>query len=338
MLNSACAHRHTAYDPIGFPSKDQPRLIVVIDTEEDFDWDSPPDRNRVDVSSMEHVYRVQDIFDEFAIVPCYVVDYPIVSQEAGYRLLQQYHREGRCEIGTHLHPWVTPPYDEVLTRSNMYPGNLSRDLESLKIQSITTRIAEVFGEPPISYKAGRYGFGPNTADILAEQGYRIDLSHCPPVDCRQDGGPDYSRCHAEPGWIGKNNDLLEIPVTGAFTGFARGLAPTLYTAANRLRAVKVPAIFSRLSILDRLILSPEGFHSGEHKKLTRALYNQGVRTFTWSFHSSSVAPGLAPYVKTTEDLEAFLHLFRQFFDFFFNELNGVATTPTGLLAQLEAGK
>ena len=49
---------------------------------------------------------------------------------------------------------------------NSYPGNLPRDLEAEKLRLLTEKITRSFGTRPVTYLAGRYGFGPNTGEIL----------------------------------------------------------------------------------------------------------------------------------------------------------------------------
>lgn len=316
--------------PIQLSSDTKPKLIVVIDTEEEFDWSAPADRSANAVTAMDYIYRVQDIFDRYGIIPCYVIDYPVTSQENGYRALKAIHADGRCEIGAHLHPWVNPPFDEEMEPRNTFPGNLSYDLELQKLSELKKTIEQVFGFQPTIYKAGRYGVGPNTAEILENLGFEIDLSLCPPVDYSSDHGPDFSQCHTQPFWFGSNKKLLEVPVTGAFVGWGGALMNPLYNLAMQYKKFKLPGIFSRLSLVDRLMLSPEGFSSKDHIKLTNFLYKQGVRTFTWSFHSPTVVPGHTSYVQSEAQLEQFLATFNTYFDYFFNELGGVASTPTQL--------
>jgi hypothetical protein len=84
------------------------------------------------------------------------------------------------------------------------------------------------------------------------------------------------------------------------------------------------------------VLSPEGYSHEEHVKITKYLYQKGVRTFTWSFHSPTVMPNTTPYVKNEQDVKKFLDSFHQYFDFFFNTMSGVATTPTKLKSQLDS--
>lgn len=314
---------------------DKPQLIVVVDTEEEFDWNAEPDRKATGVSAMQHIDRMQSIYDQYGIKPCYVIDYPVASKKEGYEPLVDIYRSGRCEIGAHLHPWVNPPFDEAVNRHNTYPGNLSASVERQKLQMLRDTIEQNFGFRPTTYKAGRYGIGPNTVDTLIDLGFDIDLSYCPPVDYRNDGGPDFSKTSADPLWFGPQLNMLEIPVTGAYVGRFGALSHSVYQLAEKLTALKVPGILARLNLLDRLRLSPEGFSSEEHIKITRFLYNHGVRTFTWSLHSPSVVPGMAPYVHNEKDLVRFLDSFRRFFDFFFGQLAGEASTPTQLKSRLE---
>ena len=310
-----------------------PQLIVVIDAEEEFDWHAQPHREQTGVTSMHSIDIAQVICEEYGIKPCYVVDYPVASQPEGYGLLKSIHQDGKCEIGAHLHPWVNPPFDESLTRNNMYPGNLAIEQETQKLTMLCDAIELAFDHQPTIYKAGRYGLGPNTLGILDSLGFEIDLSMCPPVDYSADGGPDYSRSSAHPFWFGADSQMLEIPISGAFVGWAGLASRELYNVGQSLISLKLPGVLARIKAVDRLGLSPEGFTTAEHIRLTEFLFRRGVRTFTWNFHSPSLVPGMTPYVNSKADLHNFLDLFRRYFDYFFEELSGQATTPTQLRAQ-----
>ncbi len=326
------------YPAIKFDTAAKPQLIVVIDTEEEFNWSEPPSRENIAVSAMSKIHLVQDIFDEYGIVPCYVIDYPIASQVDGYAPLKEFLDNKQCEIGAHLHPWVSPPFEEEVTISNMYPGNLGYDIEKRKLACLHDQIETSFGIKTEIYKAGRYGVGEHTAKIMKELGFTIDLSICSAFDYRADGGPNFSDSLTEPYWFGQDKDLLEIPLSGAFVGMAGTLSKHIYNASGYLSMIKARGILSRLSIVDRLMLSPEGYSTEEHIKLTRFLYKKGVRTFTWNFHSPTVVPNKTMYTNNNKQVQQFLDTFRRYFDFFLGELSGVATTPLQLKAQLERDK
>jgi len=322
------------HPPIKFPQDIPPQLIVVIDTEEEFNWSAPPDKNSTSVTAMEKIHRVQDIFDEYDITPCYAIDYPVASQPQGYEPLLEIYNKGNCEIGAHLHPWVNPPMEEKLTISNMYPGNLSYRLEYNKLKVLKEQIKKIFNFSPIIYKAGRSGIGENTSKILEELGFNIDLSICSAFDYTADGGPDFSNYQPSPFFFGTQNQLLEIPSTGAFVGIAGSFSKQIYKAAGYFDIFKAQAIIARLGIVDRLLLSPENFTPKENIKLTKFLFNKGCRNFTWNFHNTALLPGMTTYTKNKKELTQFLDSFRFFFDFFLGEMNGQFSTPTKLYKNL----
>ena len=315
---------------IDVAASQKPQLLVVVDTEAEFDWGSSPSSDSMSVSSMDSIGLGQQIYDQYGLKPCYAVDYAVASQVRGYRELKSFFQSNRCEIGAHLHPWITPPIEEALCPRYTFPGNLPAHLERTKLEALTKIIEKVFGQKPMSFKAGRYGIGPSTSSILGSLGYEIDLSYCPPIDYRYCGGPDFSDLESKPFWFGEEKKLLEVPMTGAFCGLSSENAKRLYSFGQIYPKVKLQSLFSRLGLVDRLILSPEGFTTAEHIKLTKALIAQGVRTFTWSLHSTSFAPGNTPYVNNEADLRMFLDSFRRYFDFFFGELGGEPTSPAQL--------
>jgi hypothetical protein len=313
-----------------------PILVVVVDTEEEFDWTAPFDRRNTSVEHMRSIGKLQRVFDEASIVPVYVVDHPIATQATSIEPLRRFREDGRCEIGAHLHPWVSPPFEEEVNARNSYPGNLPRALERAKIASLANAIEKSFGARPVIYKAGRYGAGPNTAEILEEEGFEIDLSPCPPFDFGADGGPDWSTAPCEPYLIGPNGRVLAIPNTGTYVGFAWSRAHALYrfATAPSLRWARLPGILARIGAVERLFLSPEGYALDDLKRLTRFLLARGIRTFTLSLHSPSILPGCTPYVRSAAELEKFLDTTRRYFEFFLDEIDGETRTATELRRDL----
>ncbi|MAF64332.1 MAG: WalW protein [Planctomycetes bacterium] len=314
-----------------------PQLLVVLDTEEEFDWNAPFDRDARSVEAMEDIGAFQELCDEFGIRPTYVIDHPVASQERGQRLLREYAADGRAVIGAHLHPWVSPPFEEGVTSVSSYPGNLPRELEARKLEALTETIEEHFGRRPTIYKAGRYGFGPHTTTLLERLGYEIDLSACPAFDLTADGGPDWSRWSAAPYWFGGGRHLLGIPTTGAFVGWLSKAGPALHSAAGRppLSWIRSGALLSRSGAVERLMLSPEGYEPAHHLRLTAALLARGVRVFSFSLHSPSLRPGCTPYVRSQAQLERFIRSCRQYFEWFLERLGGEATTPGELRERLD---
>ncbi len=317
-----------------FPSN-IPHLLVVIDTEEEFNWSQPFSRENTSVRAMRSIERVQTLFDAYGVVPTYVIDYPIASQPDGYLPLQELLHDGRAVIGAHLHPWVNPPYTEPVNPRNSFHGNLPLDLERDKVKNLTNCIQERLGYRPIIFKAGRYGVGPNTIPILKEMGYSIDLSVCPYMNYSSEEGPDFSMASPWPSWLGVENDFLEIPLTVGYTGYLKawGYSAHQLIDSRLMRAFHAPGVFSRFGLLNKVWLSPEGYETWEHLTLVRSLFQVGLRVFSFAFHSPSVEPGCTPYVQSQSDLDNFLDKFKKFFDFFFGEMGGVASTPLEIKTQ-----
>jgi hypothetical protein len=319
--------------------KEQAKLIVVIDTEEEFNWSLDFSPQNTSVKSMRSIGRIQAVFDEYRIRAVYVVDYPVVVDPEGYRPLEEIYKSDRCVIGAHLHPWVNPPLEEEVNRRNSFPGNLAPSLEAAKLRILGDLIGERFGSQPVIYKAGRYGIGPNTADILEDQGYEVDLSVCPYMDYSHEGGPNFIAYSAQPYWFGKKHRLLEIPLSVGFVGWLKpwgGLCSEL-VAQYPFNKLRLGGLLARTGLLDRIWLSPEGYTLTENLTLLRSLYRAGVRTFSFAFHSPSLEPGNTPYVTSQKELDRFIAHCRDFLDSFMGEFDGVPTTPLELKMHLSVG-
>ena len=129
------------WNPIKAPPELPPILLVVVDAEEEFDWSAPFSRDQRSVRSMAAQGPMHRIFEKFGIRPTYVVDYPVASQRDGLEPLRDLLKDDACLIGTQLHPWVNPPFDEEVSERNSFPGNLPPDLERAKLEALTRAIA-----------------------------------------------------------------------------------------------------------------------------------------------------------------------------------------------------
>lgn len=328
--------------PVPFPPHLPPLLMVVVDTEECFDWNAPVSREATSVAAMAGIGAAQERLRGVGVVPTYVVDYPVADREEGWRHLAPLVAAGECLVGAHLHPWVNPPFSEPLTPAHTYPGNLPPELERAKLLALTERLTQRLGSPPLIYKAGRYGLGPRTPALLAQTGFQVDLSVAPGFDLGADGGPDYLEAVNHPHWWpGVTPPLLELPTTGGWVGWlAEGSRGTPWKRAvhtDRGRRWRLGGVMARLGLLERLRLSPEGFGLAALQRLTLALLARGVRLFSLSFHSPSLWPGCTPYVADGAGVAGFLDLLEEYCRWFFLVVGGRATTPLEVRGLLLTG-
>lgn len=289
------------------------KLIITIDVEEDnwgeFNVSSWP------VSNVEEIPSVQQLFDDFKIRPTYLVNYTIVNNEKAVSILKPIFKDGRCEIGSHLHPWNTPPIEEEINEKNSMLCNLPSDLQFRKIQTIKQITQSVFGVTPISFRAGRYGFSTGVATHLHRLGYKVDTSITPFTNWNKEYGPDFSNIFPQPFVL---NQLLEIPISVGFLQYNFKQSNILF---NRLKKSKYNGymhflgILSKIGVLNKVSLSPEFSTTRDMIKLTNTLRKKGFRYVNMELHSTSLMHGLNPYSKTLSSIKQFLSRLEKFLIF-----------------------
>jgi hypothetical protein len=187
-----------------------------------------------------------------------------------------------CELGTHLHGEMADPGafapDVTSDVQRDYPG----DIEHAKVASLTSSFRDAFGRGPASFRAGRFGIGPNTLPILEQLGYSVDSSVTPRVDWsrvsrgltfmhapRQPYFPD----RADPAKPG-SSPVLEVPVTTAarLTGRVpllgrlaqpRWLRPTWSSARALVRTARDAVESVRREGTQRAVVLNAMFHNVE---------------------------------------------------------------------------
>jgi hypothetical protein len=325
-----------AYHPVKLDPQAPPTLFVVVDTEAEFDWHKPFARELTSTHAMDFIGRGQAVFDTFGLRPIYVVDYPVASQKAASACLRDIHARGGCEIGAHLHPWTTPPFEEDVSNINSYPGNLDPGIEARKLATLVQAIRDTFGISPRFYKAGRYGFGPTTTQALIEQGIAVDLSVLPGTDLTGQGGPDFRGLSAIPYRIG-GTGILAVPMTRESIGFAPRLAQVAQAVHRLPGGARIPVapLLARLRLADTITLTPEGVTTQEQIRLLRALLARGRRQFVLHYHSPSLSPGNTPYARDAEGAETMLRRLEEVCGFFFDRLGGLPGNPADLVRILQ---
>ena len=311
---------------VAMSSSARPILLVVVDTEEEFDWNAPFSRANTGVSAMKHVSRAHGVFGKYGVKPTYVVDYPVAAQTEGAKPLQELLASGVCAIGAHLHPWVNPPFTEPVGSNESFACNLEPGLQAAKLTSLVDVVADRFGCRPRVFKAGRYGLGSSTVGALQNLGFHVDNSVCPAMDFTDLGGPSFTSFDARPFFL--TSTMLECPCTLDFVGWLGRTGATVHrwASVSALERVRSVGVLSRMRAVRRIMLSPEGNTLPEMIALARDLYRRGLRVFTLSYHSPSLEPGHTPYVRTEQDLTRFLGCLDGFCDFFMSELHGRTMT------------
>jgi hypothetical protein len=305
-----------------------PAVLVGVDTEADDQW-SASGREKNEVRNAERLPELQALCDGFGVRPTYVVTYEMATREESSAVLRELQRGGRCEIGTHLHPWSSPPFRPEDLRAHTYPMNLPRELLERQLTELTAVIEERVGVRPTSYRAGRNGFDGHSLPILERLGYTVDTSVDPLFNERRKGGPafagaplvpyhpDYSDVR-RPG----ASKILEVPISAATLP---GLPKPLEALYATLPAIPYRGAIKRLG-LRPVWLRPSYSPLPDMLAFATRLRDMRVPCFNIIFHSSELLPGGSPYTPDAASVARFLEDLRRLLEHLVGRLGAVGRT------------
>jgi len=203
-------------------------FIVSIDVEEDNQWRRSEDYS---LHNIDCLPKFQGNCEKYGIRPSYLITYSVARNNNSANIIKTLAQTSKCEIGAHLHPWFTPPYQSPFLRAaypHTYPYECPDSLLYKKISNLTNVIQKQIGVEPKSFRAGRYGMDGRAIGYIRKKGYLIDSSVTPYwswVDTLGTtlGGPDYSNITEHPYYVGRTTfpnptntlegSILEIPIT-----------------------------------------------------------------------------------------------------------------------------
>jgi hypothetical protein len=303
------------------------KLIVTIDTEED-NWGEYSQYN-YNVSNIEQLNYLQDIFNFFGFKPTYLVNYPVLKNDSSAKIMHDLYIDGKCEIGMHCHPWNTPPIqDKTNCMKYSMLCNLNYEIQYNKLKTIYDIIFKNYSIKPKSFRAGRFGFGLNTAKALEKLHITHDTSVTPYTNWKVNTGPDFSdfdlstfRFDSKTGWYPQSKgSLLEVPVTIGFLQKNFDVCNKIlkYLEVSVLKKIKVIGFLNKANLLNKAWLSPELSDAETMIKLTKRVFENGYPYLNMMFHSTSLRHGLSPFVKSKQDEVIFFNRIKTFLQYIKN--------------------
>jgi hypothetical protein len=289
-------------------SGERPAILAGIDTEADDQW-SKAGRERIQVRNAERLPALQKLFEQFGARPTYLVTHEMATRDESAPVLREIARSGRAEIGTHLHPWSSPPFRPEDLAAHSYPHNLPPELLERQLTELTATIEASLGVRPTSYRAGRNGFDGRTLPILERLAYTVDSSVDPLFNERRKGGmrfagaplvpyhPDYADVRRAGA-----SKLLEIPISAATLP---GLPKPIEAGFASLRPIPWRGAFKRLG-LRPVWLRPSYTPLADMKRFASQLAARRAPCFNIIFHSSELLAGGSPYTPDAASVERFL--------------------------------
>jgi hypothetical protein len=314
-------------------------LVVTVDAEED-QW-GPASSAAPSVTNVWEVPALQKLFNHYQVVPTYLLTYPVAHDEKSSTILRGLLDAGQCEIGMHCHPWNTPPYQEPMTRHNSMLCNLPASLQSQKLHLLHETIHKRFGGPPLAFRSGRWGFGVETAGVLARLGCRVDTSITPYTSWTASEGPDFSSysphafafSSADLSRNDRDGDMVEVPVTIGYVGGSFARCHQLHKRLNSgpFRRLHAAGLFAKLGLVRSVWFSPERETPARLMRLLRQSMREGCAIANLFFHTSSLRIGCTPFVRTREEKTQFLSSLTTILDFC--RACGVRNVPLSQAAQ-----
>ncbi len=297
------------------------KLIITIDTEED-NWGHYSPSARA-LENIERIPRLQQVFDEFNAKPTYLITYPVAADERAVSILKKISDAGRCEVGTHCHPWNTPPFEEETSEMNSMLSNLPQDLQYRKIQSLHETIHKHFGVEPVCFRSGRWSYDAEIARNLCRLGYKVDTSVTAYTDWTKYYGSDFTNISPQPARLAVKNSsdpsshgpLVEIPATVGFLQKNFGMSNFIHESITRKRPLsylKLAGVLRRLNLINKVSLSPEVASGKEMIGLARRMMQNRYPVMNMFFHSPSLKAGLTPFVKSRDGEGRFIERIEEF--------------------------
>jgi peptidoglycan/xylan/chitin deacetylase (PgdA/CDA1 family) len=305
-------------------------LLVGIDTESDNQW-SAAARAMPTFENLYALPRLHDLFRRHGVRPTYVITWPVARDPRAADVLRGLRESGACEVGAHHHAWETPPCDPDDVFRHMYASTLPAAQFDAQLAALSEAIEAAVGEPPVSYRSGRFGFSVDHVAALERHGYLVESSIAPLFCERHKGGPDFADAPLRPYFLSYDDavragtsQVLEVPVSCGLNRrwphawqVAWTRAPKPYTTKRYLR---------KLGVVRPMWLRPSYSSLDDMVALARRLAADGEPVLNVLFHSSEIIVGGSPYNRSESELDAFFERLDRFLAVATNELQATPLT------------
>lgn len=287
--------------------------MISIDTEED-QWDNF--NEKATVKNVECIAnKFHPLCEKYDIKPTYLVNSPVVESVSSKKIIQELANSSHCEIGMHLHPWRTSPHrTHYQFPKHSHITNYSYDMIGEKIKKLFHELQNVTQKSCRTFRAGRWSMSFDAMDHLFQLGVTIDSSITPYTSWKKDGGNDFSTRTLKnykflsPNFLepNENGNAYEVPPTIGWTRGNLHLMGQLEKLINKLPAVfRAKGILHHLNIVKKVWLSPEQTSNKDMIQLSQNLIRNNSTYLHAMFHSTSLLPGLSPFIQTQKDLDFF---------------------------------
>lgn len=215
--------------------------------------------------------------------------------------------QNQIELGTHMHlEFLKAPESEVLETCEVQ-AEISPEDDIYYLTRLTELFIDKFGYPPLSFRAGRYGYNKlSTFRALRDLGYKVDSSIAP--KCLFSFKKEVqinNYCYSVYPFL-FSHGLVEVPISVMTYGNA-----TLFRFVKKIPSYRIRKYFDFLKPKQRWI-RPSYEDLDSLKENTRKLIKRwdvggfGDPIVNMMFHSNELYPEASPYNKSWKDVELFV--------------------------------
>jgi hypothetical protein len=223
-----------------------------------------------------------------------------------------------AEIGSHMHPWTTPPISD-LDKIQRFPSELDKNEFDQKLKKLTEVIEKNIGKPT-SFRSGKWGFKKEMVSTLTNYGYIIDSSITPKIDWssvikkreKHREIPNFKKESIHPYLL--NHNLVELPLTVLYTGLfsKENIITNCFSNLNDSSFKKlINKLFFKL-LQPRILLETT---IKNFKKLYSSAQRNQLPVFQFMIHSSELCLGTSPYSKTEKEVNHIFDVIDKLFQF-----------------------
>lgn len=293
------------------------KLAITVDVEEEGLFSGRYESHNVSTENVPSLERLDPVFREWHISPTLLLTHPVANAECHRNLLLKLKQQWNAEIGAHLHPWNTPPLQPLPHPEPVPTELMPLELLEAKMQSLFQSIRQM-GVTPISFRMGRFDFGPKIFSLLQRADILVDSSVAPMR--RFQSSPGLLAAPSDPYFPDPKNprhpgrsSVLEVPIT---------ILPLFPNLGPWLDRAPLPPSWTSWFAMHLGSLSAQPMNAGlaHLKAATRLHRHRGGQVLTIYFHSSELMPGGCPQHQTPQDVDRFLARLRNFLAWLHREM------------------
>lgn len=283
-------------------------FIITIDTEGDNLWDYAKGSS-IGTENAKFIPRFQEMCNKYDFKPVWLTNYEMIMSDEYVKYIKSVLKDGKCEVGIHVHAWNNPPLYDLKGKFNgnpyliEYPDDVMREKFKITYNLIYQRL----GVKVKSHRSGRWAMDDRYFRLLEEFGITCDCSFTPGVSWTASegetipGGSDYRKV---PKGAHMVFGVLELPTT--VRHYSRYISKNGSLKHNLRTMIKGGDIWLR----------PALSSLSDMKKLINDVDAEpDCNYLEFMIHSSELMPGGSPYFKTKKDIDKMYETIDQLFNY-----------------------